>query len=250
MDIPLTKEALLPYVRDFINVYSNRPIKENNGGMMSVQCFYTWYMLKILKPTVVIESGIWYGQSTWLIEQACPDAKIISIDINLSFQKYKSKRAAYITTDFNSVDWTTILGKQCATTVAFIDDHQNCYERLLHAHKHKLSHVIFEDNYPTTQGDVLSLKKIFSDNYYILDRNRSKTRHAIPEDYQANVNAVCDYFEFPPIYLDKTITRWGDSFADHKTKAAIFTSIEDPALEILKADQLNYNFICLVKIKT
>ena len=250
MDIDTTKSTILPLLQEFHDIYKNRPIKENNGGMKATQCFWAWRLLKLLNPLVVIESGIWLGQSTWLIEMACPNARIISIDINLNIQQYKSKNTTYSKIDFNNNDWTEILGKEvCKNTVAFIDDHQDNYERLKHGFKHNIGHMIFEDNYPTPQGDVLSLKKIFSANYHIIDSQGIRTRHEIPEEYKNNVKNMCDYFECPPIYLDTNITRWKDTFTEHNCKEPIFTSVEEEIIEIYKKDQLNYNYMGVVKLK-
>ena len=132
-------------ITDFLDMYKNRPILDNAGGMNSQHCFWVWYYLTKIQPEVVIESGIWYGQSTWLIEQVCPNARIISIDPRLDFRRYISPRVEYTTLDFNQHDWTAILGESCKKTLAFIDDHQDNFKRLQHAHKHKIPHMMFED---------------------------------------------------------------------------------------------------------
>jgi len=41
--------------------------------------FASWFMARQLDPEVIIESGVWRGQGTWLLEQACPRAQIISM---------------------------------------------------------------------------------------------------------------------------------------------------------------------------
>ena len=46
--------------------------------------FYFYLILKNLKPELIIESGVYKGQSTWLIENTLPNSKIISIDIDLN----------------------------------------------------------------------------------------------------------------------------------------------------------------------
>jgi hypothetical protein len=249
MDFNISKSNILPFMREFYDIYKNRPIKENNGGMKATQCFWAWYLLKMLNPEVVIESGIWLGQSTWLIETACPNARILSIDINLNIQQYRSKKATYSNIDFNNNDWTTILGKDtCKNTVAFIDDHQDNYERLKHGFKHNIGHMIFEDNYPTNQGDILSLKKILSADYHTIDLRGVRTRHTIPPEYKNNLRSMCEYFECPPIFLDTNITRWGDTFAEHNCKDPLFTSVEEDIMKLYKNDQLNYNYMCIVRL--
>ena len=126
-DIDTSPESIIPFIREFLELYKSRPNWDNSGGMKAPQCFWTWYFLKKVNPQVVIESGIWYGLSTWLIEKTCPAARIISIDPCLHYRKYISDRVEYTTVDFNNHNWTTELGGQdvCKNTFAFIDDHKN-----------------------------------------------------------------------------------------------------------------------------
>lgn len=242
------EDILLDYIIDFNKLYDKRPIKNNDGGMKSPHMFWVFLILKLINPLVVIESGIFKGQSTWLIENTCPNAKIISIDPNMNQIIYKSKKADYRTKDFNSHNWSNELGiDTCLNTLAFIDDHQNNYDRLKHAYNHKIGHVIFEDNYPTTKGDVLSLKKILSDNYHILDVNGKSLRYPIPEDYKSNVLNMCNYSECPPIFLDSPTTRWGDSFKEHNCKQPVVKKYKK-YVDYFKNEQLDYTFIAYVKV--
>jgi hypothetical protein len=240
-----SKDTIKEYIAEFLELYDKRPIFKNDGGMKSHHCFWVWYFLRKLQPEVVIESGIWMGQSTWLIEQACPNSRIISIDPNLHYRSYISSRAEYTTTDFNKLNWKQILNNK--TTLAFIDDHQDNFKRLEHAHKHGIKYMIFEDNYPTNHGDVLSLKKILSNNYHILDVGGVRTKHQIPVLYKSRVLQMCEYNECPPIYLDSIKTRWNNTFAEHNCKPPVFDKLEDN-LELFKKDQLDYTFIAFVKV--
>ena len=75
---------------------------------------------------MVIESGVFKGQSTWLIEKTLPNCKILSIDIDLSKREYISKRAEYSNIDFKDQDFSNIPDD----TLVFFDDHVNHLERL------------------------------------------------------------------------------------------------------------------------
>jgi len=98
---------ILNYLDEFNKLYKNRPIKSNKGGMMFPQMFGLFYILKILKPKFVVESGIWKGQSTWLIEKVLHNAKVISIDVKLDKREYisKSKNVTYTNKDFKSLNF-------------------------------------------------------------------------------------------------------------------------------------------------
>ena len=120
--------------------------------------FAVWFMVKQLSPDLIVESGIWKGQSTWLLEKACPDAKLVSIDLNLGRRQYISDHAIYSDKDFSEHDWSDVTDR----SLVFFDDHQNAYKRLQQCKWFGFKHIIFEDNYPVKQGDCYSLKKAFS----------------------------------------------------------------------------------------
>jgi hypothetical protein len=88
---------MLAALPEFSDIYERRPIRDNKGGMRAPHCFAAWFMLRKLRPTAVVESGLWRGQGTWLIEQACPDADLYCIDIDLGRLEYRSPRATTIT---------------------------------------------------------------------------------------------------------------------------------------------------------
>src|SRR5690349_11047684 len=94
-DIAWTRDDLLKGLEEFAALYAQRPIQDNQGGMKAPHMAYTWFVLKHLRPKVVIESGVWRGQSTWLIEQTCPDAELHCIDPDLSRLIYRSPKATY-----------------------------------------------------------------------------------------------------------------------------------------------------------
>ena len=53
-----SKEDLKKEVPSFYKIYKNRPIKNNLGGMRASHMFACYFMLKKIKPKVVIESGV------------------------------------------------------------------------------------------------------------------------------------------------------------------------------------------------
>ena len=126
--------------------------------MKSPHLFALWFMAKRLRPELVVESGVLRGQSTWLLEQACPEAKLICIDPALEKRTYISDRAVYSPKDFTEHDWADVPER----SLAFFDDHQNAYLRIQQCAWFGFRHVIFEDNYPPGHGDCYSLKKAFA----------------------------------------------------------------------------------------
>ena len=68
---------------------------------------YTWLIsynlfivIKILKPKLIVESGVYKGLSSWFILKAAPkNAKIFCLDINLSQLQYRSSKIYYLEKD-------------------------------------------------------------------------------------------------------------------------------------------------------
>jgi hypothetical protein len=267
-DVPWSPSDLVAALEEFSRLYETRPIRDNTGGMKAPHMFSAWFGLKRLKPKAVIESGIWHGQGTWLIEQACPDAELFCIDINLEPLRYRSQRARYFTRDFSTLEWNTLPKEE---TVLFFDDHQNAYERLKTVRWFGFRHAFFEDNYPPTHGDCYSLKKVWmhagfrppAPNLTPVDRAKGQVRrllgvseppqveiapNSIDATYlRANLEA---YYEFPPIFRrDKT--RWGDPWADEKypTPPALLTRVEAPYQQVFLDEALDYTWICYARLK-
>ncbi len=241
-DPPWSREELIGELDVFLDIYDERPLKENAGGMSSPHSFYTWYALRKLNPKTVIESGVFRGHSTWLIEQALPETEIISIDPRLDHVVYRSDRARYQETDFGLSDWSAL---DSNTTLVFFDDHQNAYERLKQCRWFGFRNVIFEDNYAHTQGDFYSLKKAFQGRGFAPAKSKRVKQilsFCFPRGVKCNTIGATSaavapnqadaeyirrhveiYFEFPPIFR-LTGTRWGTAWNDvnYPTKAPLF----------------------------
>ncbi len=145
-------------LENFVKLYKQRPIKNNIGGMGFSNMFFFYLILKMKKPSFVIESGIFKGQSTWLIENTLPKCEILSIDIDLSQREFISKKSNYSNKDFKFQDLKNIP----RDTMVFFDDHVNHLDRLMEAKFFNIKNIIFEDNYPSGRGDFQTLKQIYN----------------------------------------------------------------------------------------
>ncbi len=156
--IPSNYDSCFPTVttedlEEFKQLYTHRPIKQNVGGMKAVAMFWVWFVTKYLQPGLIIESGVWHGQSTWLLEQAAPHAQIICIEPALERIRYRSKKAFYTREDFSTLQ---LPAYNPAHTLCFFDDHQNAFFRIQQVHKKGLIHCIFDDNYPVGFGSHIT----------------------------------------------------------------------------------------------
>lgn len=260
-----TDDKIKDSLKEFKSIYERRPIKDNDGGMKAPHAFAAWFMLRELQPTTIVESGVWRGQGTWLLEQAVPNASLICLDIDFSKLYYRSPRATYVQQDFALIDFE---GIDKSSTVLFFDDHQDQLLRLWQMKWKGIDTAIFEDNYPVKQGDCYSLRKILSGQGFSPQGPRG---HRSPKTVVRAIHrklllhdsvrippnethrkellrGLRLYYEFPPLFREPK-TRWGDEWneEDYPTKPAILEAGSDEALQ---AEALHYNWICLIKLKS
>lgn len=265
-------------LEEFATIYETRPVRDNRGGMRAPHMFATWLIARLLAPELIVESGIWKGQSTWLLETACPDANIVSIDINLSYRQYISPRATYHNRDFALLDWSQIP----ENSLAFFDDHQNAFQRLRQCRWFGFRHVIFEDNYPSSQGDCYSIKKAFagagfrpaasqhrhslitrvkaalltlsgSDNVTIGAENTLRRLAEVPAN-QHDARILAKHLdvlhEFPPVFKTAQ-TRWGDAWdqTTYPTLPPLLDKVTHPSQQVYLDEADSYNWICYARLK-
>jgi hypothetical protein len=156
----LERDALLEALRDFARIMKRRPF-DNEEGLRGVSAFALYWFIRRIAPSVVFESGVWRGFSTWLIEQAAPTAEIHCFDPLFMLQHliprrrlgktYRSPRARYSNHDFSCAPIGELVAGR-ADALAFFDDHQNKLPRLLQCKAAGIKHLVFDDNLaaPTT----------------------------------------------------------------------------------------------------
>eukprot|EP00993_Chasmostoma_nieuportense_P000888 NODE_1815_length_1373_cov_17.161316_g1723_i0.p1 GENE.NODE_1815_length_1373_cov_17.161316_g1723_i0~~NODE_1815_length_1373_cov_17.161316_g1723_i0.p1 ORF type:complete len:439 (-),score=105.01 NODE_1815_length_1373_cov_17.161316_g1723_i0:20-1336(-) len=228
LNVAWTREDLLVSLKHFVtHVYPHRPITFNALGMRMSHAFGCWFVTKQLQPKYIIESGVHMGQSTWLLRQAAPDAKIISLDPANNIKHWDVNGEYHVAggpkkegynihpfTDFTSMDWS-FLNKSEA--LILFDDHQNEWRRLLEAHALGFRHLMFDDNWNPLQGDNYSAKQICdatgglalrspsfpSKKVLMCDMFHMKDKFISLEEHQANhaklMSLTKVYYESPPI---------------------------------------------------
>lgn len=103
-----SREEMRRSVAEFLPIYASRPVRDNAGGMGLNHSWATCFILRALRPPTVVESGVYRGHSTWLIEQAAPDAAVYSFDPDLAQRDDVSPRARYSDCDFTQFDWSAV----------------------------------------------------------------------------------------------------------------------------------------------
>ena len=165
------KEGLRRQLQAFAEVWAQRPPelqRQNKGGMRFPHQFAVWTTIRLLRPTVVIESGVHNGAGTWVIRQAAPAAKIVSIDPRRALGPptfTTSNQELLIMEKFQDFAelgsrWKDESLYPKDTSLVIFDDHQSGLRRLRQAQRFGFKHLLFEDNHPTATGDCYSLKQI------------------------------------------------------------------------------------------
>jgi hypothetical protein len=265
--VPWSREDMLAKLQPFEVLYRRRPIRDNTGGMLAPHMFLAWFVLQHLQPKAIVESGVWLGQGTWFFEQACPKARLYCIDPNLTRIQYRSPNATYFDRDFATIDWRALPRDE---TVLFFDDHQDAYERLKTVSWFGFRQAIFEDNYPAGQGDLYSLKKVFTHaggsaeavadakghpKTWIGSRHGSAVRPAestpVAEADEPYLRENTDiYQELPPVFRVPR-TRWGDEWNDasYPTPEPLLTAVEAPYQQVFLDEAQAYTWMCYVRVK-
>lgn len=241
---------LTKHLNDFLKLYQEAPVVNNEGGMKLPHLYGLYYILKELKPKLVVESGVWKGQGTWLIRQVLPSAEIICFDVNLNRLLFIDKAANYINHDITEFDWSVFYQQNRAhspaTSLLFLDDHVDFPKRFdILKSERPFKYVIYEDNYPNTCGDCLSPKKIVDS---VSESSNITPSHSFVSELNKKSfdSLVASYDEFPPI-APITTTRWGAPMTQYKTEPSILQSKDLLPLKY-QEEVLSYTWMCLMEM--
>jgi len=131
------------YIKEFNKIYFNSPIKHLGSGMGYNQGLFVFIIIKIIKPTDVIESGVMRGFTTYLIDKSTnQNTKIHCYDISFEKLLYKSPKAVYHMGDIE----TKLPEFKGNKILSLYDDHVSHLHRLELSKKLKVKYNIFDDD--------------------------------------------------------------------------------------------------------
>ncbi|NBW57291.1 hypothetical protein EBR43_05815 [bacterium] len=247
----LSRQEAMVLLDEFYHLYKHRPIHDNEGGMKSPHMFFLWCLLKKLQPEAIIESGVYKGQGTWLIEQACPGAKLLCIDPGPWKRVYTSPKAVYTEHDFFALDLSNLQGRD---VLVFFDDHQDALQRIRKCNALGFKKIVIEDNYPVDQGDCYSPKKALSQQDYCIKIGWDKEPTCMVKKNEADhaflTKHLQYYQEAMPIFDDAT-TMWGTPWnsAMYNTPEPLLTeNFRDKYPEFYK-ERRSYCWLCYLQMQ-
>jgi len=146
---------------EFIQIYKNRPDPVNICGIRINHAMALHLAVKQLQPTIVVESGINTGMSTYFIRAASKTTKIFAIDpldkpICGQNERWMDSNVntkcstGDTSVDLLDLDWNgMITGNEVDVekSLIFIDDHLHTFNRMAGLMKHGFRHFLIEDNY-------------------------------------------------------------------------------------------------------
>lgn len=206
---------------EFIEVYKARPDQVNMCGIRINHALALFLTVRQIKPTLVVESGVNAGVSTYFIRAASADTKIYALDPEdkpICGQKKRwidpsDKTTYFIGDKFVDVadhNWRemTANGEMIPeSTLIFLDDHMHVIERIPALIKAGIRHVMVEDNYKHGEGATVwdktgSPKQAFNDHEVVPHYNMAKRNTYVAyqeKDAEWLFNNLISYSEFPPI---------------------------------------------------
>lgn len=138
-------ETIAKIVSEFRDVFLDSPVSMNLYGANFPSGINLFLMARCLGPRLIVESGVYKGQSSYFLSSACPGAAIHAFDPNLQEVSYRTPGVSYHEHDWMS---TQVKCDPPGTGLCFFDDHQNQALRVIQAHERGFRHMIFDDSWP------------------------------------------------------------------------------------------------------
>ena len=132
-------------ISEFRDVYLNAPITMNKFGLHFSTGLFLFLIARRRDPTLIVESGVYKGLSTYILSAACPTAELHAFDPNLSELSFRSDNATYHSTDWMDYD---VRSGPLQSSLIFFDDHQCQARRVIEAYDRGYRQLIFDDSWP------------------------------------------------------------------------------------------------------
>ncbi|GAB5471046.1 MAG: hypothetical protein Kilf2KO_40760 [Rhodospirillales bacterium] len=146
--------ALPPLLDRFLAAYARRPLVANRHGSGFNDSLWLWMLAAWLRPGLFVESGSFMGHSAWLFRSACPEATVVTHDVELpAAGRLRTPGVTYHLHDWSDTPLAEIdprpRGRDGA--LIFFDDHLSHARRLREASQRGFDLALFDDNFPAWQ---------------------------------------------------------------------------------------------------
>lgn len=129
-------------------IYAERPVRRSSaGGSGFHNLFWLNLVVQSLTPDLIVESGVFKGQSLWMIKSAGPDAEIHAFDVSLD-----NLLSRFEDVNYHEYDWSRLhLDARNRESLAFFDCHVNQARRVMEAHDRGFGLILFDDSPPANK---------------------------------------------------------------------------------------------------
>ncbi|HEX7007428.1 MAG TPA: hypothetical protein VF274_09820 [Alphaproteobacteria bacterium] len=135
--------AVAAAVDAFFELYAERPIADNSGGSGFNDSLWLFSTARLLAPSLIVESGVYKGHSSWFLRRAAPDASLHCIDLDLSQRQWCDESIRYHEGDWSDL---TLEAPADAAALCFFDDHVSQARRIREAHARGFRTLLFGDD--------------------------------------------------------------------------------------------------------
>lgn len=132
-------------IADFIVALRVSPVQQLGGGGGFSSGLLLWTLARALKPSCIVESGVFRGFTTWILRQAQPDARQFAFDISFAERRRIEDRVEYREYDWMQSEVRLAVGE---SGLIFFDDHMNQWQRIREAAQRGFRYLIFDDSLP------------------------------------------------------------------------------------------------------
>lgn len=135
--------AVIGAVEAFFALYAKRPIADNSGGSGFNDSLWLFTTARLLGPALIVESGVYKGQSSWLLRRAAPAAAMHGVDLDLGQRAWRDESIAYHQGDWSELDLRV---PAHGAALCFFDDHVSQARRIREAHERGFRTLLFGDD--------------------------------------------------------------------------------------------------------
>jgi len=132
-------------IKDFFKIYSSRTQTDNTFGSGFHTAFWIYYIARLLDPELIVESGVWKGHTSWLLSQACPNARQYGFDKSLNHLEYNNLNVTMVEHDWQTYQFPDFDQNRA---LVFFDCHVNHAQRIIESKNKGFKHLLFDDNPP------------------------------------------------------------------------------------------------------
>jgi hypothetical protein len=133
-------------VETFFESVSSCPVVQHHGGSGFNGGLLLFVVARILKPGIIVESGVFRGFTTWVLRLACPTAKIYCFDLTFRALMYRDNEAIYVERDWSKFEFSP---GELRKALCFFDDHVDQWRRIEEAKDREIACIIFDDSFPS-----------------------------------------------------------------------------------------------------